>query len=90
MVVIFMKWEEVRKIYPNTFVKFEVVESHMEEDKEVVDEVAFIKTISNGKQAMKEHLNCKKGQYVYNTIKDRIEIQLIKYIGVRGNRIRFS
>jgi hypothetical protein len=59
-----MKWEEVRKIYPNTFVKFEVVESHMEEDKEVVDEGAFIKTISNGKQAMKEHLNCKKGQYV--------------------------
>jgi hypothetical protein len=43
MVVIFIKWEEVRKIYPNTFAKFEVVESHIKEDKEVVDEVAFIK-----------------------------------------------
>lgn len=80
-----MKWEEVRKVYPNTFVKFEVVvESHVEENKEVVGEVAFIKTISNGKEAMKEHLNCKRGQYVYNTIKDKIEIQLTKCIGVRG------
>lgn len=26
----------------------------------------------------------KKGQYVYNTIKHRIEIQLVKYIGIRG------
>lgn len=84
MMVIFMKWDEVRKIYPNTFVKFKAIESHVEENKEIVDEVAFIKTISNGKEAMKEHLNCKKGQYAYNTIKDRIEIQLIKYIGIRG------
>lgn len=54
----------------------------MEENKEIVDEVVFIKAINNGKEAMKEHLNCKEGQYVYNTIKDRIEIQLIKYIGI--------
>ena len=79
-----MKWEEVRNQYPNSFVKFEVVESHVENDKEIVDEVAFIKVIKDGKEAMKEHLNCKKGQYVYNTVKDKIEIQLVKYIGIRG------
>lgn len=45
--------------------------------------MAFIKAISDGKEAMKEHLNCKNWQYVYSTIKDRIEIQLIKYIGIR-------
>lgn len=80
----YMKWEEVRNQYPNTFVKFEVLEYHIEEDKEVVDEIALIKVIKDGKEAMKEHLTCKRGQYVYNTIKDRIEIQIIKYIGIRG------
>lgn len=79
-----MKWEDVRKQYPNTFVKFEIVESHIEEDKEIVDEVAFIKAIKDGKEAMVEHLRCKDGQYVYSTIKERVEIQLVKYIGIRG------
>jgi len=79
-----MKWEDLRNQYPNTFVKFEVVESHIEEDKEIVDEVAFIKAIKDGKEAMTEHLKCKTGQYVYNTVKDKVEIQLVKYIGVRG------
>ncbi|GKU24376.1 hypothetical protein CFOLD11_12020 [Clostridium folliculivorans] len=79
-----MKWEEIRKQYPNTFIKFEIVDSHMEEDKEIVDEIALIKTIKDGKEAMLEHLKCKTGQYIYNTAKDRVEIQMIKYIGIRG------
>lgn len=79
-----LKWEEVRIQYPNTFVKFEIVESHIEEDKEIVDDVAFIKAIKDGKEAMKEHLKCKTGQYVYSTVNDRVKIQLVKYIGVRG------
>ena len=79
-----MRWDEVRKLYPNTFIKFETVESHIEDDKEIVDEVAFIKAIKDGKEAMREHLRCKTGQYVYNTVKDRVEIQLVKYIGIRG------
>ncbi|OBR93299.1 hypothetical protein CLRAG_20350 [Clostridium ragsdalei P11] len=73
-----MKWEDVRKQYPNTFVKFEIVESHIEEDKEIVDEVAFIKPIKDGKEAMREHLKCKIGQYVYSTVKNRVDIQCIE------------
>ena len=43
-----MKWEDVRKQYPNTFVKFQVVESHIEEHKEIVDtEVAIDDKIVN-------------------------------------------
>lgn len=29
-----MKWQEIRNLYPDQFVKFEIVESHIEEDKE--------------------------------------------------------
>ncbi|MEG2740469.1 hypothetical protein [Clostridium sp.] len=79
-----MKWNEVRKMYPNTFIKFEVVESHIENDKEIVDDIALIKVINDGKEAMKEHIKCKQGQYIYNTAKENLEIQIVKYIGIRG------
>ena len=78
-----MKWEEIRKQYPDAFVKFEVLEYHIEEDKEIVDELALIKIMQDGKEAMKEHLKCKKGQYVYSTSKEKVEIHMIKYIGIR-------
>lgn len=78
-----MKWEEVRKLYPNTFIKFQILEYHIENNKEIVDEIDVIKVIKDGKEAMKEHLACKKGEYVYSTGKERIEIQMIKYIGIR-------
>jgi len=31
---ILLKWEEVREMYPDQFVKVEVIESHMENEKE--------------------------------------------------------
>ena len=36
-----MKWEEIRKQYPNVFAKLEVLEYHIEEDKEIIDELAL-------------------------------------------------
>lgn len=78
-----MKWEEIRNLYPNQFVKFEILESHIIEDKEFVDEIAFIKAISNGKDAMKEFINCKKGQLVYSTKHEEVVIELVKHVGIR-------
>lgn len=78
-----MKWEEIRKLYPNQFIKFEILESHIIEDKEFVDEIAFIKVISDGKEAMKEFINCKKDQVVYSTKNEEVIIELVKYVGIR-------
>ena len=33
-----MKWQEVRELYPNKFVKIEVIKSHIVDEKEYVDE----------------------------------------------------
>ena len=49
-----MKWQEVREMYPNQFVKFEIVEYHEDERTKYVDEVAVIKAIKDGREAMKE------------------------------------
>lgn len=78
-----MKWEEVRKLYPNQFVKFEVVDSCVKDNKEYVKEVAIIKAITDEKQARREFVDSKPGQYVYSTKNKEVIIELIKHIGVR-------
>jgi hypothetical protein len=78
-----MKWQELRNLYPDQFVKFEIVESHIEEDKEYVDEVAFIQAIADSKEAMREFRRCKQGQFVYSTKNENLVIELIKHVGIR-------
>jgi hypothetical protein len=78
-----MKWQEVRNLYPNRFVKFAIIESHVEVSKEFVDEAAVIKGIDDGKEAMKEFISCKDNQFVYSTKHERVMIELVKYLGIR-------
>lgn len=78
-----MTWDEVRKLYPNQFVKFKIVESNIEGNKERVNEVALIKAIEDGKEAMKEFIQCKEGEYIYSTKNEKLIIDLVKHIGIR-------
>jgi hypothetical protein len=61
-----MKWDDVRNIYPNQFVKFEILKSIIEEDKEKVEEVAVIEPVPD-ENATKELLNSKDKILVYHT-----------------------
>ena len=67
-----MKWQKVREMYPNQFAKFEIVEYHEDEKTKYVDEVAVIKAIKDGREAMKEFTKCKNGQLVYSTENESI------------------
>ena len=78
-----MKWQEVRELFPNKFVVFKILESHVIGNKEYVDDVAVIKAISAGKEAMKEFIDCKPGQLVYSTKKEEVIIKLVENIGIR-------
>ena len=78
-----MKWEEVRALYPDKFVKLEIIESHIVDQKEYVDEVAVIKAISDSKEAMKEFIKCKNRQVIYSTKNKDFVIDVVKHIGIR-------
>lgn len=78
-----MKWDEVRTLYPERFVKFEILESHVIDNKEYVDDVAVIKAVTDGKEATKEFINSKEGQYVYSTKNETVIIELVKHAGIR-------
>ena len=78
-----MKWEEVRELYPDKLKKLEIVESHIVDQKEYVDEVAVIKAISDSKEAMKEFIKCKNRQVIYSTKNKDFVIDVVKHIGIR-------
>ncbi|GAS80386.1 hypothetical protein [Paenibacillus amylolyticus] len=77
-----MKWQEVQQIYPNQFVKFEVLHSEETENQEVIDEVAVIGPISDEK-ATQELLNSRDNTLVYHTSKDQVIVKVRKNVGLR-------
>jgi len=77
-----MKWQEAQKIYPDQFVKFEILSSFEQDNKEIVDDIALIGPVKD-EDATHELLNSKNKILVYHTSKDRIELTIRRYIGLR-------
>lgn len=79
-----MKWEEVRKLCPNTYVLLEEIKSHVDDNKKFVDEVALIRTIEDSKEATKELVKAKGKQFVYHTGNDIIVMEIVRKPGYKG------
>jgi len=77
-----MKWQDVRKLYPDQFVKIEVLDSHTKKGKQFVDEVAVIEPI-NESNATKELLNSKDKTLVCHTSKETIVLEIRDGLGLR-------
>jgi len=74
-----VKWDEVQNIYPDQFVKFEILHSKEEDNKEIIDEVALIGPVKD-EDATHELLNCKNRTLVYHTSKDKVAVIIRKNI----------
>ncbi|ANS75284.1 hypothetical protein AWM70_12270 [Paenibacillus yonginensis] len=77
-----MKWKEVREIYPNQFVKFEILHSEERNNEQIIDDVAVIGPIKE-EDATEELLNSKNNTLIYHTSKDQIVVKIRKAIGLR-------
>lgn len=82
-----MKWEEVRKLYPDQYVKLNILDFYLENDRKIVTDVALIKVIENSKLATKELLHSKGNTLVYHTGSDKIVIEMRTPTGLRGMRL---
>ncbi|MDQ2088125.1 hypothetical protein RBH29_16990 [Herbivorax sp. ANBcel31] len=79
-----MKWEEVRKIYPNKFVKIQVLDSIVEGNKRYIKDVAVIQAYEDNQEATKELVRSKDDILVYHTGNEKIEIEIKQIFGFRG------
>ena len=79
-----MKWNEVRKLYPERFVKIQILESHIENNVRYIDDVAVIQAFEDEKEATRELVRSKDEILVYHTGKEKIEVPIKQIFGFRG------
>lgn len=77
-----MKWNEVRTLYPNQWLKLQILSSHKEDDYLYIDEIEVLETISNDKEATRELVRCKGENIVFHTSHDTIKTKIIKNMGL--------
>ncbi|XJZ27532.1 hypothetical protein ACF5W4_01300 [Bacillota bacterium Lsc_1132] len=82
-----MKWEEIRKLYPDQYVKLNILDYHLEDDKKIVTDVALIDLIEDSKLATKELLKSRGNTIVYHTGSEKIVIEMRNPTGLRGMRL---
>ena len=79
-----MTWEEVRKSFPNKFVKLQILKSHLENNIRFVDDMAVIKAFDDNKEATRELVRSKDEILVYHTGNEKIEVEIKNIFGFRG------
>lgn len=79
-----MKWEEVRKIYPNRFVKLKILESHIKGNIKYVEDMAVIEALEDNIEATRELVRAKDDILIYHTSNEKIEIEIKQIFGYRG------
>jgi hypothetical protein len=79
-----MKWEEIRKIYPNQYVLLEALEYHINGDKKYIDDMAVIKAFQDPKEATKTLVRCKGNNFVYHTANEEVIIEIVRNSIYRG------
>lgn len=85
-----MKWQEVREQFPDKWLLFAAVESHITEDQSrIVDEVAPIRAYTDFYEAWDHYSELHDRQpdqklFVYHTSNEEIDIKLQRWVGVRG------
>ena len=77
-----MRWDEIRNLYPNQWVKLQVFKSHEMDGYLYIDEMEFIKVISSDKDATVELLKSKDDSIVFHTSHEIIRTKLIKSLGL--------
>ena len=79
-----MKWNEVRKIYPDRFVKIQILDSHVQNNIRYIDDMAVIQAFEDEKEATRELVRAKDEILVYHTGKEKIEVPIKQMFGFRG------
>ncbi|MFD2760622.1 hypothetical protein [Lentibacillus juripiscarius] len=77
-----MKWSEVRNMYPDQFVKLKVLSSHIENYREIIEDMAVIRPVPD-ESATKELLKSKDEDLVYHTSHENIVLEVRQDVGLR-------
>ena len=77
-----MKWEDVRVLYPDKWVKIKIIHSHNDDEYLYVDDMEVINVIDSDWDATIELRNTRGNHLVFHTSHDTIKTKLIKNMGL--------
>jgi hypothetical protein len=84
-----MKWQEIRKHYPQQWLLVEAIQAHSEAGKRLIEELTVVNVFPDALTAMREyaHLHRRAPQrelYVLSTEREQIEITERNWLGLRS------
>lgn len=77
-----MKWQEVKSLYPDQWVKLQIIKSHKENNYLYIDDMEVLKPILNDRQATLELTKNLGNSIVFHTSHDIIRTKLINNLGL--------
>jgi hypothetical protein len=83
-----MRWEEVRKAYPNQWLIIEALEAHSEADRRLLDKIAVVETCTDGKTALQRYRALRiahpdREYYYLHTSRKELDIHERQWLGIR-------
>ncbi|GMA62591.1 hypothetical protein NZD89_22685 [Alicyclobacillus fastidiosus] len=79
-----MQWSEVREMFPDKFLLLEDLKSHIENGELHIEEVAVIRPLKDGKEAMDELMRAHNKVFVYHTKHEHISMPVRPKPAYRG------
>jgi hypothetical protein len=74
-----MKWQEIRKYYPQQWLLVEAIKAHSEADKRILEQLAVVSTFPDSVTAMKSYVQLRREAperelYVFHTSRETLDI----------------
>ena len=84
-----MKWQEIRKHYPEQWLLVEAVEAHSTDGKRFLEQLAVTDIFSDSATALKRYAQLHhdmpaREYYVFHSSRETLEVIERRWIGVRG------
>ena len=83
-----MKWQEIRKNYPQRWLLVEAIKAYSEADKRILEEISVVGTFGDSQTAMRKYQDLHHDEpnrelYVFHTSRETLDITERKWLGVR-------
>jgi len=84
-----MKWQEIRKRYPQQWLLVEAIKAHSEANKRILEQLAVVNTFPDSVTAMRSYVQLRREAperelYVFHTSRETIDITERRWLGIQG------
>jgi gamma-glutamylcysteine synthetase len=86
-----MRWEEIRKHYPQQWLLVEAIKAHSEVDRRILEQLAVIGVFPDSVSAMQSYTQLhreapERELYVFHTSREVLDVTERQWLGIRGLR----